>query len=113
MPTIIEDAIPLLRDGEGGLLAAIPTVRGVKFSEGIPLSNALAAMLEQITQTAANVAALTAALADAQAWMAEHLAYAPPPRDAPSEYMTPLYAALTRTPVQTDDGTAPPDGDGA
>lgn len=115
MPTIIEDAFPLLRDANGLLVAVIPSVRGIKYADGIPLANALAAMLEQITQSAANVAALTAALADMQAWLTGNLDYAPPPRDSASDYMTPLYAALTQATPQTDQGDSKtaPEGDGA
>lgn len=115
MPTIIEDAFPLLRDANGLLVAVIPSVRGIKYADGIPLDNALTAMNEQLTQSAANVAALTAALADVRAWLTENFDYAPPPREPASDYMTPLYAALTQVPPQTDqdDAAKTPEGDNA
>lgn len=105
MPEIVEDCLPLLPDGKGGFSIGIPTVRGIKYADGVTLAMALATMNEQIAKTAEMLATQTAALADITAWLTENLDYQPQPREPKPEYLTPLFAALTQVPPQTGSTT--------
>lgn len=104
MPEIVEDCLLLVPDGKGGVCIGIPTVRGIKYAEGVTLAMALATMNEQIAQTAEMLATQTASLADITAWLTENFDYQPQPREPQPEYLTPLFAALTQVPPQTGSG---------
>jgi len=105
MTQVIEDALPIVPDGNGGNAVVIPTVNGIKYSPGVTLAAALAAMNEQITASAANVGGVTAELADIKAWLMENFSYTPPPREETSSYLTPLFAELPQVANPGTDST--------
>ncbi len=105
MTQVIEDVLPVLPDGTGGHVVAIPTVNGIKYASGVTLGTALAVMNGQITESAANVAANTEDLADIKAWLIEHFSYTPPPREETGTYLTPLFAELPQVANPGDSST--------
>lgn len=98
-PAVVEDALQVIHISGIGPVVVLPTVRSIKYADGVTLKAALEAMNEQITASAAAVARNTADMADLKTWLTEQFGYAPKEHQTGNDYLTPLFTMLPKTPT--------------